>query len=304
MSSIISNPFTALVFLSLLVATTRSLSSVPATAILRGQRPFVNVKSPLLRVPSTSQLSATEMNTAQENVVVVENPSFPLTVWRFSRPHTLIGSFLAIPSLHALASPSWRALLTKQTAASIVFATIPSLLINIYITGLNQVTDVEIDRVNKPYLPIAAGYLSISRAVCIITACLALGLSFSLPQLWGFTGLNSDGLAMTLLASAALGTAYSLPPFRLKRFPFMAAFCITAVRGAIVNVGFYCHAMSVAYGKKASLLTTALTDSKCALSSLFFGIFGIGEYLPPSPRLTHFTHFPHPPPPLPPLYSQ
>ena len=32
-----------------------------------------------------------------------------------------------------------------------------AVLINIYVTGLNQVFDVDIDKINKPYLPIAAG---------------------------------------------------------------------------------------------------------------------------------------------------
>ena len=39
---------------------------------------------------------------------------------------------------------------------------------NLYITGLNQVCDVEIDQVNKPYLPIASGVLSKSNAIFIV----------------------------------------------------------------------------------------------------------------------------------------
>jgi homogentisate phytyltransferase/homogentisate geranylgeranyltransferase len=41
--------------------------------------------------------------------------------------------------------------------------------------------------------------------------------------------------------SLAIGTAYSLPPLRLKRFPFWASFCILAVRGAVVNLGLFLH---------------------------------------------------------------
>jgi homogentisate phytyltransferase/homogentisate geranylgeranyltransferase len=41
--------------------------------------------------------------------------------------------------------------------------------------------------------------------------------------------------------SLAIGTAYSLPPFRLKRFPFWASFCILAVRGMVVNLGLFLH---------------------------------------------------------------
>jgi homogentisate phytyltransferase/homogentisate geranylgeranyltransferase len=38
-----------------------------------------------------------------------------------------------------------------------------------------------------------------------------------------------------------IGSCYSLPPIRLKRFPFWAAFCIFGVRGLVVNLGFYLY---------------------------------------------------------------
>jgi len=41
--------------------------------------------------------------------------------------------------------------------------------------------------------------------------------------------------------SLAIGTAYSLPPIRLKQFPFWAALCIFSVRGTIVNLGLFLH---------------------------------------------------------------
>ncbi|MEO1401381.1 MAG: UbiA family prenyltransferase, partial [Cyanobacteria bacterium J06635_1] len=49
-------------------------------------------------------------------------------------------------------------------------------------------------------------------------------------------------LITTIWLSLAIGTAYSLPPIRLKRFPFWASFCILAVRGAVVNLGVFLHA--------------------------------------------------------------
>ena len=47
---------------------------------------------------------------------------------------------------------------------------------NLYITGLNQVTDIEIDKVNKPYLPIAAGDLSKKNGIFIVLASLLASL--------------------------------------------------------------------------------------------------------------------------------
>ncbi len=45
-------------------------------------------------------------------------------------------------------------------SAALLQALVPALLMNICIVGLNQLYDVEIDRVNKPYLPLASGELS------------------------------------------------------------------------------------------------------------------------------------------------
>ena len=197
---------------------------------------------------------------------------FPLVLWRFTRPHTLIGSALAIPALHVLAAPTFQAAFTFPTLISIVFAMIPSLLMNLYITGLNQITDVDIDKINKPNLPIAAGDLSRRDASFIVLAALvaSLWMGFSHPS------LGTHGLNVALWGSGVLGTMYSLPPFRLKRFPLLAALCIVAVRGTIINAGFFAHAKVAAFGSQSSsVLHYLLTDRTCMLSSLFFGVFGI-----------------------------
>jgi homogentisate phytyltransferase/homogentisate geranylgeranyltransferase len=51
----------------------------------------------------------------------------------------------------------------------------------------------------------------------------------------------SPYLLATVGFSLLLGVSYSLPPLRLKRFAVGAAFCIIAVRGAIVNVGLFMY---------------------------------------------------------------
>jgi len=48
---------------------------------------------------------------------------------------------------------------------------------------------------------------------------------------------GTPALTYTLFSSMVLGTVYSVEPFRLKRYPALAAFCILAVRGLIVQVG-------------------------------------------------------------------
>lgn len=193
-------------------------------------------------------------------------------VWRFTRPHTLVGSALAIPAIHAFAAPSFASLLTMSTLASMTYAMLPALLMNLYITGLNQITDVEIDKVNKPDLPIAAGDLQIRDAVCIVLVALLLSLWIGVAHpVYGSQGLN-----LALWGSGILGTMYSLPPFRLKRFPLLAAFCIVAVRGTVINAGFFAHAKRAAFGGQiGSVVHYLANDRACMLSSVFFGVFGI-----------------------------
>jgi len=201
-----------------------------------------------------------------------EKVPFPIVLWRFTRPHTLIGSALAIPALHILAAPTYKHVFTTATAISILYAMLPSLLMNLYITGLNQITDVEIDKINKPNLPIAAGDLSPKTANIIVTISLILSLAMGLAH----PILGSQGLNIALWGSGILGTMYSLEPVRLKKFPLLAAFCIVAVRGAVINAGFYAHAMSAAYGGvQTTLLGCLRNDMRCLLSSSFFAVFGI-----------------------------
>jgi len=104
---------------------------------------------------------------------------------------------------------------------------------------------------------------------------------------------GSEGLTVALWGSGILGTVYSLEPFRLKRFPFLAAFCIVVVRGTVINAGFFAHARAVALGVLGNAGATAaggaasvgglvgkgvwgcLREGRCLLSCLFFAVFGI-----------------------------
>lgn len=113
------------------------------------------------------------------------------------------------------------------------------ILINHNHIGLNQVTDIEIDKINKPYLPIASGKLTKTNGIIIITSSLLISL-FMIFIL--FKNTISSFLQITIIGSGILGTLYSLSPFRLKKYPLLAAFCILVVRGSLVNMGFFLEA--------------------------------------------------------------
>ena len=148
-------------------------------------------------------------------------------LWDFSRPHTIVGSVLSVVSLHLFAATAPGATLLNLSAlgVALAWAIVCAVLVNIYVTGLNQVFDVEIDKINKPYLPIAAGQLSLPAAWAICVGALLLG---TVPSIL-FYPFDKAPLLTVTVGSALLGTAYSAPPTRLKRFPLFAALCIIVV---------------------------------------------------------------------------
>lgn len=157
--------------------------------------------------------------------------------WKFSRPHTIIGTSLTVLALYFISLATAGNEITLINLEQMLVVWLACLCGNIYIVGLNQLYDIEIDRINKPNLPLASGEFSVNQGKVIIavTGIMAL-LIAALSGVWLF---------ITVSVSMSLGTAYSTPPIRLKQFPFWAAFCILTVRGIIVNIGLFLH-----YGNK------------------------------------------------------
>jgi homogentisate phytyltransferase / homogentisate geranylgeranyltransferase len=150
-------------------------------------------------------------------------------LWRFSRPHTLIGTSLSIVALYAIAASLDRA----SSAADLLWTLLAGACVNIFIVGVNQVEDVDIDRLNKPWLPIAAGELSLEAGRRVVAAAALAPVAMAVTQ--GVTELVAVTVAL------AIGWAYSCPPLRLKRFPALAAGSITFVRSVVVNLGVWLH---------------------------------------------------------------
>ena len=157
--------------------------------------------------------------------------SWARAFWEFSRPHTIVGTTLSVLALYAIAQST--RLFVNPIFLPLAFAWLACICGNIYIVGLNQLEDVEIDKINKPYLPIASGVFSLKTGQLIVAATGMLAVLTAVSQ--------GPFLLATVGVSLVIGTAYSLPPIRLKRFPFLAALCIFTVRGAIVNLGLFLH---------------------------------------------------------------
>jgi homogentisate phytyltransferase/homogentisate geranylgeranyltransferase len=173
--------------------------------------------------------------------LVQKKTSWFYSFWKFARPHTVIGTTCSIVGLYLIVLSDrslWRSVEQASCLFSLFLTWLACFCGNVYIVGLNQLEDVAIDKINKPKLPLASGEFSrtLGEFIVIFTGILALLLSL----------FQGPFLAATVWISLAIGTAYSLPPIRLKRFPFWAALCIFTVRGVVVNLGLFSHLQWVA----------------------------------------------------------
>ncbi|MEM9050594.1 MAG: homogentisate phytyltransferase [Bacteroidota bacterium] len=147
------------------------------------------------------------------------------TFWEFTRPHTIIGSAVSVTALYLMAVRE------LEFTSFFWLSLLAALLCNVFITGYNQLVDIELDKVNKPDLPLAAGKLKVSTARIIVFGSLVVSLAIAGTlsiQLLGLIGLIS-----------LLGFIYSWKVIYLKRYHQTAAFAIIIVRGVLINLGFY-----------------------------------------------------------------
>ncbi|HUG83883.1 MAG TPA: homogentisate phytyltransferase [Euzebya sp.] len=161
----------------------------------------------------------------------------------FARPHTIIGTVLAVVGLWAMAGAWAAGAPAAAGVGALVLALVAALATNVYIVGINQLTDVDIDRINKPFLPLAAERISMRTGRVWVATAGVLAI------------LAAATAGRYLLAAVAIGllvgTAYSVRPFRLKRFHVAAAASITSVRALTVNLLVYAHFQHVIDGSAA-----------------------------------------------------
>jgi homogentisate solanesyltransferase len=154
--------------------------------------------------------------------------------YKFTRPHTIRGTILACiaGTVRVLMDTPGVTIRYQWQVPRAVIGCLALLLGNVFIVGINQIYDQSIDKVNKPFLPVASGEMSTRTAwVAVITSAIVgpyLVHAFFPTLLFQ---LYSVGLG--------LGFLYSVPPFRTKRNPILAGLTIAIVRGFLLNFGVY-----------------------------------------------------------------
>lgn len=156
------------------------------------------------------------------------------TLYRFTRPHTIRGTILAsfMGVLRCLIETPKAFTFTPTLVSRALLGLLALLCGNVFIVGINQIYDVDIDRVNKPFLPLAASRMSGSTAWAVVVAACVGGLAITKHF---FSSLIFNMYAAGLL----VGGLYSIPPFYFKQYPLVAAATIAFVRGFSLNFGVY-----------------------------------------------------------------
>jgi len=159
------------------------------------------------------------------------------------RPFTLVAPALgfisgALTAVGAAPREPWS---PSLLVAPFIGAAMAALL-NAGNNALNQIYDLEIDRVNKPKRPLPSGRLSFAQVWWFtnITYALALVLAWLVAP-------NGRHECFWLVAVAVVCTyLYSVPPFRTKRLGIWANVTIAIPRGVLLKVAGWSSVKTIA----------------------------------------------------------
>jgi len=182
-------------------------------------------------------------------------------VYRFSRPHTIRGTLLACftgVGRALVEAPSFLTMIPSLLPKAML-GVLALLLGNLFIVGINQIYDVEIDQINKPFLPVAAGRISPRMAWALVVGSGAAGLAV-------VKAVFSPLIFWLYLFGTTVGGLYSVPPFQLKRFPLAAGLTIATCRGFLLNFGVY-------YATREALGLTFLWNPAVSFLARFMTVY-------------------------------
>lgn len=175
-------------------------------------------------------LDRAESGSALPLDVVVNHPPAKAALYcELSRPVTLLLPMVGILSGGCTAAVATRQAWQPGMGVHLAMAAMAAMVLNAASNALNQVTDLEIDKVNKPSRPLVRGALQVGEA--LIIAGLGYGLAIGLAMAISWT------TASLFLAAAVATLVYSLPQLgRLKRFTCGSSFTIAIPRGCLLKV--------------------------------------------------------------------
>ena len=149
--------------------------------------------------------------------------------WEFSRPFTLVAPALGMLSGGVTAFGAEPPLSWSGTVVmNLVLGTLMAAVLNAASNGLNQIYDLEVDRVNKPERPLTSGRMTMTEAHIFSWFAFVLALVLA----WA---VNVQCFVLALGATI-LTILYSMPPARTKARGLWANVTIALPRGLGLKV--------------------------------------------------------------------
>jgi 4-hydroxybenzoate polyprenyltransferase len=161
----------------------------------------------------------------------------------FSRPFTLVAPALGFASgaataIGAAPAEPWRLEVVLFPCVGLIMAAV----LNAASNALNQIYDLEIDRINKPRRPLPSGRLSMADAWQFTLAAYAVALGLA----WLVAPGGRHECFWIVLVATVITVLYSAPPFRTKRLGIWANLTIAIPRGVLLKVAGWSAVKTIA----------------------------------------------------------
>jgi 4-hydroxybenzoate polyprenyltransferase len=150
-----------------------------------------------------------------------------------SRPFTLVAPALGFASGAASAAGALpREVFSRDLLVLPLIGLTMAAVLNAASNALNQIFDVDIDRVNKPGRPLPSGRISSTEAWLFT----GLGYAVALRLAWEVAPGGRRECFWIVVVAAMITFLYSVPPFRTKRRGIWANVTIAIPRGVLLKV--------------------------------------------------------------------
>ena len=151
----------------------------------------------------------------------------------FSRPFTLVAPALGFASGAVTAAGAMpREPTTSELFLYPMIGLSMAAVLNAASNALNQIYDLDIDRINKPRRPLPSGRLSMRDAWAFTIGAYLVALVLA----WLTAPGDRRECFWIVVVATAITVLYSVPPFRTKRLGIWANVTIAIPRGVLLTV--------------------------------------------------------------------
>ncbi len=160
-----------------------------------------------------------------------------------SRPFTLVAPALGFASGAASAAGALpREIFSRDLLVFPLIGLTMAAVLNAASNALNQIYDLEIDRVNKPRRPLPSGRMSLAEAWLFTAVTYAVALMLA----WQVAPGGRRECFWIVVVATLITFLYSVPPFRTKRLGIWANVTIAIPRGVLLKVAGWSAVKTVA----------------------------------------------------------